>query len=564
MSWRHLRRGSKLDKYQEYEIDKWGNRKNVLQPIADAPLIKKRMQENAQSSDTLDISDEIADKNANDKDVPMTGPNKRDRSDDGSQPSAKRDKTETPVTNLPGSAQISAQKDKETHLINPNSRLRNAQNPRRSLFPDSADSGSGSTDSNNKMDTTDEAPMPMMALQSTTTDSTSNGRKGHRAIMPLYTTPMWKFFEDRKMVRMPLKMYLSINKMDLDSPVVLKFQLNEYYRIFRNCPNLAQQTFNSPTTTKLGWNTPGNPAPSISNSSELDLVDGDITNSTDRTKGLSRDKAYDQYVSDNGTLIQKPVNTNIYEARKFPRTTPCQTAGTTTTVGTGKIGDQFGDVQPDYREWFERLYQVRHVHGCAWKLTFENGSRSDESRAVVFHKTETITPGNNSTGQNLETTKKFHEVVNWPFLQKEVLQGGYTTVSGIWRSDKGQHDVIDADEIKDWYATGKDSIPAGTASGGYEEFETLMFYAHPDAVHNPSFNCFLEIDYLVEYRDLQRGYRNIGREADWGHQTLGDTGDMYPKWPTPGATAWPTRVNLTNGELKHINNWLNNSGAVKH
>lgn len=470
----------------------------------------------------------------------------------GASETSSEDSTNTIVTDANG----------DTYMDNPNKRPAeitpdgpNEKNPRTDVpaLPNSPDTTQDKT-------TMDSQPAPLTS-RSITTSNTQQGNGGkHRAIMPMYSTPRWQGpLQDRDVVRLPLKIYFSINELDRDSPVVLKFQLNEYWRQFRNCPDLVNQTFNSAKI--LVQESSSNPA-----AGTADVRTTGALNVNNRNKGLSRDMAYDQMVNDAGVLIPKPVNTNALEARQFSRTTPCFTAGTSTTTGAGKIGTEFGDIQPDYRNFYEEMYQVRHVHGCAWKLTLQNASASDTSEAVVYHKTETITTANDSVNQNLQTNQSLQDVVSWPSLQSKVIKGDYTVVQGLWRSDQSnkQHDVIDSEEIKEWYPTGSASINAGE----YEEFETLMFYAGPNTFHYPCFNAFLEIDYLVEYRDLKRPYRNVSRSSE-NTAKLGITGtlaDLYPHFPKPTAgTNWPTRLQLSGQELTHAGqSWGTINGVSAH
>lgn len=483
-------------------------------------------------------------------------------------PSNRARNDETPSQpNLPGEEHISPPDNRETHLINPNSRARNARNPRRNILPDSPELPP--TQPSENMDTEGESIAPMGARSMSLAVSESGTGKRKRAIMPLYTTPAWKMLEERKMVRLPLKIYFSINKLDRQTPVTFKFQLNEYWNQFRN-QSFVNQEFNVTNDVEeeqalvallnTGAGT------TVGAAQRLEDRTGIPRNVANRAKGISRDQAYDQYITDNGTFVQKPVNINYFEARQFPRTTPCETASTVNSTGEGKFGTATGDIQPDYRNFYERFYQNRHVHGCAWKLTVTNASKTDQSRAVVFHKTETVSQNNDSANQNWETNRPLQDVVNWPHKQMVPISGHETVITGLYRSDQAHHDIIDDDEIKEWYptatfnpTTNAPTVP--TFSPAFEENETFLFYADGQVMADPCFNAYLEIDWLVEYRDLRRVWRNPLRSTTQDI-LLGKITDLYATFPNPAT--WPSVKNFSNVELGHIARWFPMGPADVH
>lgn len=477
-------------------------------------------------------------------------PDKRSRVDStlserAQQPDQKKRDITPSQPNLPSSADISP----NAPLINPQSRQRNA---RRQI----------------NMDQGDE-PMPMALRSSAAGPAASESGTSNRVIMPMYTTPKRSWFEKRQMVVLPVKINFSINKLDRASPILFRFQLNDTYNQYRQYteggvtfPAFVSQQF--PTNTQTGinqlrWQTEGSPAPSISLADYVRTTQGTMNDVFNRTKGISRDMVYDQFVERNhGVLVRKPVNLNMYEARRFIRTTPCTgTAAGQGGTGSGTFGTADGDIAPDFRNFYEEMYQVRHVHGCNWKMTIENGSNSVESQAVCLHKTESITNGYASADENLTINSTLHDAIQWPRVQQKPIKGKFTTISGQWRSKDAHHEVVDADEIKNWYQTGQINGPAPAKT--WNEFETMMFYADANAYHYPSFNVQFEAEWIVEYRDLKKVYRNITRENALT-KTLGPTGtmqDLYTRFESPAdATNWPSVKPLALADIKHIEGFL--------
>lgn len=424
-----------------------------------------------------------------------------------------------------------------------------------------------STEVGTEMDVAMEEPMAARSADAGS-QTVANATKS-RAILPMYRTPSpFPIDIDRTVVRLPMVINFSINRMRMDKSINFQFMLNDTYNIFRRA-YFRDQLFN---IANVSGNviTPQVVAATGTTSSSVQtfaLATEGQQALRSRDRGLSRDKAYDQYYNGTTQLVPKPVNANMWEARKFLRTTPSEIEGvqqtslsttgaasTLSRTGYGKFGNISGDISPDGRDYYERLYQVRHVHGCKWKMIFENASQSDESRATVLHKTETITNGNQSVQNNdslLEgRTNELYEldhtldtVISWNTYKKQTIQGKYSSVSGMWRSDQSarSQDVVDAQEIKDWYTT---EIP-NEAAYKWEEYETFQFYAHPDAVHEPTFNCRLELEYLVEYRDRKKQWRQVPRNSIVSNIMAWDS-DFTTPFPDPATDKWPGRAVVSN------------------
>jgi len=570
-------KGGPLDAYEEYVVTALGNRLgipgterhgNMLATIQDAITDQRVNRPVVDYDGDIDVATSV--------DAEMKRPRSdTTESEEKGRPPTKRQDITPAQSNLPADQQVSPN---DNPLINPNSRVRNT---RRQI----------------DMDIKEDEPMPMAlrsAGESASTSGTSKSTSGtsNRIIMPMYTTPKRSWFEKRQMVVLPVKINFSINKLDRVSPILFRFQLNDTYNQYRQYtegtpgvtfPAFVSQQF--PTNAQTGinqlrWETEAPDsnvatsagatptitgtfrdfgAGSIATSKYVRATQGTMNDVFNRAKGISRDMVYDQFVERNhGTLVRKPVNLNMYEARRFVRTTPCTgTAGGQGGTGSGTFGTADGDIAPDFRNFYEEMYQVRHVHGCNWRMTIENGSNSVESQAVCLHKTESITNGYASANENLTINSTLHDAVQWPRVQQKPIKGKFTTISGQWRSKDAHHEVVDADEIKNWYQCGQINGPAPAKT--WDEFETMMFYADANAYHYPSFNVQFEAEWIVEYRDLKKVYRNITRENALT-KTLGPTGtmqDLYTRFESPvDATSWPSVKSLALSDIKHVEGFL--------
>lgn len=422
------------------------------------------------------------------------------------------------------------------------------------------------------------------AAATTSSQQTSGARK--RAIMPMYTSPDNFYLPERQMARLPLKIHFSINGLNDRKGMVLQFKLNEYFNQFANCEFRAQPfgdiTWNTKYIEEAGFNVT-QPAPPgdqvVPQHNHLFKFPG-VQNVQNRVRGFSNDMAYDQIDTETGALLPKPVNMNLAECRKFQRTCPAQTAGTgeagksNGTTGSGKFGNANGDIKPDYRNFYDPMYQVRHVHGCSWKMTLESAYKSDQQDIVAFHKVETVTTGNDSANQNLATAVtnnvreadvRLHEMSSYRGFDSDTIKGKYGVLKGSWKSSDGHHDVIDADEIKDWYPTSPDPNSPVTLSPTYQEFQTIVMYT--TGGHDSTYNCLLEVDYFVEYKDLRRPFRFIKREEE-NTTLLGHTGklsDIFAHFPTPvDNSTWPGTKRPISSDIGQVQEWLGHMSRVQH
>jgi len=432
------------------------------------------------------------------------------------------------------------------------------------------------------MDEGGDEPMAMMSRGMSVEGDQGSGKKS-RSTVPVYSIPRdLELFSQRAMVRMPMTFNFSINKLDMLEPLVFKMKLNQYFNQF-SANSFQVQTF--PTAdngflgdydTTIGTLQPNTSATTRyagafrdqdaagaadnglysagykfgSNSkTTMHMATGDFTGLPERRRGFSTDKAYDQlYI--NGRAYPKPVGHNYGAAQMFVRTCPAATIGTNVTTSSGIWGNASGDIRPDWRNYYEFMYQYRHVHKCKWAMTLEDPTTSKENNGVVIWKHETITSTDDGSNTNLVTNKPLHDAQGWP-AKKQQITGG-SRVNDSWTDTDGTQDIVNEEDIREWYPTS--TISAGVVTvvqptPTYEENLVVLFYGKDKRSNGVNdngasfFNCRLDVEWHVEYRDIKRTFRDIQRTAA-NTALIGGTGalsDIYPffKDPTPG-TDWPT------------------------
>jgi hypothetical protein len=447
-----------------------------------------------------------------------------------------------------------------------------------------------------------DEPMAM-AMASAEVVPTQDGKKS-RGTMAVYSIPRdMALFSQRAMVRLPLTINFSINRLDMTAPLVFKVCLNQYFNQFKdtsfatqNFPNYAEQFLDDYTGTtakdvSLMQRMNGHlrdinivtiPGGGIneaalgeaentlrsegakSTANHLQTMGncaGDYGGLTARSKGFSTDKAYDQlYI--NGKAYPKPIGHNYGSAQRFVRTTPCTTAGTALSTSNGVMGNS-GDIQPDWRNFYEFMYQYRHVHKCKWAMIIDDPTTTQENNGVCVWKHETISNSDGEGAHNMRTNAHLHDAQGWP-VKKQDITGG-SIVNDTWNDSDGTADIVNEEDIREWYKTSTiNSLGVVTPLANspiYEENLVCLFYGKnnrknaTDGTGASYFNCRLNIEWHVEYRDIKREFRDITREAQ-NTARIGGTGqlkDIYPNFPMPvEGTDWPTDVE-THGRACMVN-----------
>lgn len=372
----------------------------------------------------------------------------------------------------------------------------------------------------NNMDTNMEsAPMAQRSSNSDGDVSTN------RQVMPMYNTPReMGFLTETRTAVLPLSIYFSLNKLDHTAPVVLRFVVNDTYNIFRNT-DVQVQTFpaeasNAHFKTIQTITVPVNSG-TTAHTQTVDVSPARYQNVVARSKGISTDLAYSVLqIKANGVKYHKPVGVNYGRAIQFPTTTRCSTSGTATTTNGGKFGYSRGDnsvaANGDYpmawRPYYERVYRNRHVMQCDWQLTIENAVEGSYHRGVALETIESVTTQDVPTpttpiDQPLSRLLRFKNIKKHQLACRNA-QGGKVAnvIHGSWSPNKNiRRDVVDEEKTKVWYPT---KGPNGPSPANWQEYAQYLFYNDEMSDNqNCYFNCRLDMNYVVQYRDLMENIR---------------------------------------------------------
>lgn len=316
---------------------------------------------------------------------------------------------------------------------------------------------------------------------------------GNRETSVDYNTPVeFGFITKTRTCEQPWHGYFSVNKVDQNEPVVLKILLNQNQKFFAT--SLVRQNVNNPTTDN------------VRDRFEI------------RSKGISNDMVTDVFFDKYGAQHHKAVNLNYIRLHQFPHTLKGTTAQGTSGIQSysshGDLKDTLSNSlhNPAWRQYYERVYTMKHVMKCEWKLTFLGGNTAKTlPKAVGFYCYETLTAATNSATQivpqnrPLAQTKRFPGLKIVPIHARKSEPGNdFVIASGVWEATKSKYgrEVVDEEEVKTWYPTngGLDAPVAYTPV--WEEYLKFMFFADEFSGPAPtSFNCRLDLKWTVQYKD---------------------------------------------------------------
>lgn len=165
----------------------------------------------------------------------------------------------------------------------------------------------------------------------------------------------------------------------------------------------------------------------------------------------------------------------------------------------------FGAPVPWYTKLYDKVYDNYVVLETRWKITIDNPNSNVNANAMVLWDYDTY--GASSTG-NIMPQAGLKDMLEWPHINIQRLPGksinsnGITVISGVWKPNTKSRNVTNDADIKTWAVTGAAPNPV------YFENLQLRFFKDfiaggEDNVIGPDVVCFMELDYVVQYKDLK-------------------------------------------------------------
>ena len=270
---------------------------------------------------------------------------------------------------------------------------------------------------------------------------------------PVLLNTRWELgvFTETRSTILPLRFYLSMNKLDSMTGVAFNLRLNAPYNL---------------TTTSMVSQTAGSA----------------------RVKGVSVDAPPDGLTN---TTTQLQGYTSAI------------TLGGQSLTASGSGVPAGTDLKPAWRQWYDKLYDSYHVVKTEYRVKFRNARSAIDTDAVVYYDYDVSTA--NNTGNTMPTTLDQEYYKTWKHVEQVKVapkaqangEKYVATIEGTWVPGSIAKNTVNATDIKTWYTTGAAPTPAWT-----EQLSMIAFlrggasaYTHLDVE--------VEVAYYVQYRDLK-------------------------------------------------------------
>jgi len=178
------------------------------------------------------------------------------------------------------------------------------------------------------------------------------------------------------------------------------------------------------------------------------------------------------------------------------------------TIATGAVSNE----RPQWRDYWAEVYEYYTVLGCKWKLTMINvqGSAGGAAEVAIQYDTYSDTAG--STGNIMPVTSymetKAFKNIQWHIITERSAGNNEPThvkiVDGTYKPGQAKRNISNDGDVKTWTGT-------GTTLPTLKEFLTLNFFAggvdgglaFSSTANGAAINCCIELDYIVQFKDLK-------------------------------------------------------------
>lgn len=157
---------------------------------------------------------------------------------------------------------------------------------------------------------------------------------------------------------------------------------------------------------------------------------------------------------------------------------------------------------PQWRNYWEKIYNKYHVLGCEYELTFKNPFQGIDEDVVIMFGKEAISSANG--GRVFPTNQPAHFYEYYPGLQWRICKSAdegktdttYTTIKGHYIPGSVKTNVQNDEDIKTWTDVG--SVPTlqermfiGIAQAGFNKSSTVR-----------ALNVRMKMKLIVQYKDI--------------------------------------------------------------
>jgi hypothetical protein len=156
---------------------------------------------------------------------------------------------------------------------------------------------------------------------------------------------------------------------------------------------------------------------------------------------------------------------------------------------------------PQWRDYYDKLYQKYTVLGCEFTLTVMNPRHARGRDVTIAHGFDAFSAANG--GRVFPQEKPLNDMEFWPGLKWHVIQssndetqdGTITTIRGRYRPGQVERNVQNDEDVKTW--TNVKSTPLLTEALTLF-FGRASFNGNADKV---ALKCKMQLKYIVQYKD---------------------------------------------------------------
>jgi len=214
-------------------------------------------------------------------------------------------------------------------------------------------------------------------------------------------------------------------------------------------------------------------------------------------------------------MIKSPVTTlasaGTIAAKEF-YTRPVGPGGVNVAGSTFPMDPATGATErPQWRDFWVRFYEQYTVLGCKWKVTVinVNNARGADIECAVQYDSYSDT---NGTAGNIMPKANYGEVKAFKNIQWHGCEGATTenqnanntmVITGTYKPGMIARNIKNDGDVKTWTAV-------GTSLPNLKEILTLNFFKsglNYSTAANTAFNMCVELDYIVQFKDLREQAR---------------------------------------------------------
>lgn len=161
--------------------------------------------------------------------------------------------------------------------------------------------------------------------------------------------------------------------------------------------------------------------------------------------------------------------------------------------------------RPQWRDWYANMYQYYTVLGCKWKVTIINVNIARGATIEVATQYDSYSDTATSTGNVMPLTTyaetKAFKNIRWDVVKStgsETKNENSIIISGTYKPGTIKRNIQNDGDVKTWTAVGT-SLPS------LKEILTLNFFKgglNYSTPANTAFNACIELDYIVQFKDL--------------------------------------------------------------